>query len=159
MADLTGARRIWLSCSRPGRRPLPAPSTGLLLSALLSVLLLLGGCSSGLNQRPFYEPPPDTVAPRLQVSGLGQAQEIHENTPISFLAIDEHGKVARILVTIDGGTLLDENFDSAQAATGFTLAWVPEFAGPHEVVMSAVDDSGNVNSLSLSYSIAAEAAP
>lgn len=130
----------------------PASSVaGLLLS-----LLLAASCSRGLNQAPFYEPPPDTTAPRLQVSGLAQAEEIHENTPVSCLARDEHGKVSRILVTIDGGTVLDEAFSSQQAATGFTLAWLPQYAGPHNIVVSAVDDSGNTDSLSLSYSIAPE---
>ncbi|MCC7479787.1 hypothetical protein IT575_15215 [bacterium] len=139
----------------PQRRTALLP--GSLAAGLSSLLLLLcASCSSGLSQPPWNQPPPDTTAPRLQVSGIGQAQEISANTPVTCLATDEHGKVLRILVTIDGGTVLDESYDSAQAAAAFSLAWLPEFAGPHQLVLSAVDDSGNSNLLVLDYSIAAQ---
>lgn len=133
-----------------GWRPLAA--TVLCLAAGLSQL---AGCSSGLHQ-PVYTPPPDTTAPRLQISGVAQEQEISADTSVSFLARDADGNVVRLLITLDGFTVADEPFNSPQAVTGLTLAWVPAFAGPHILGVTATDASGNSNSLSLTYLIAGE---
>jgi hypothetical protein len=94
----------------------------------------------------------DTTAPTVTITtpAAGEGVSAGSSVAVSGTATDAGGQVAGVEVSTDGGA----TWHPATGRGNWTYTWTPTAAGTATVLVRAVDDSGNLQSVPASRSVA-----